>query len=304
MVIRQITGTEALYTQYFNLPPLDPGGRLSLSPTDPVGDGPNTDGFNTTVYYIPFINNAIPFYSTARTAWGVRTFSTLSLSLTGLAVGCYDLFVRVTGSTLSLVSTPWQNTTTRVAANAPTADRYLIRGTTKTDLWVGSLYVPSVGQCQDGVPNRFLWNAYNRVDKRIFRTDPAGTTQTPTANTWVLWNGSTLNRIGMINGNVSYTPAPRSTFRANIIFASQSAGGDYAYFGQGLDTGVANPDPLGPYAFAGAGLSPTFGFQFTSEKFVPIPVGYHWLQAAVQRSGANVSFNFLSLGGLEMLWEC
>lgn len=84
-------------------------GRLTLTSGTPVTTSDVTAA--TTIYYTPYVGNGIALFDGSST-WTVRTFSELSLSLSGFTANTnYDIFAYWTGSAVALEAESWGTNT-------------------------------------------------------------------------------------------------------------------------------------------------------------------------------------------------
>jgi len=84
-------------------------GRLTLTSGTPVTTSDVTGA--TTLYYTPYVGNGIALFDGTST-WTVRTFSELSLSLSGFTANTnYDIFAYWTGSAVALEAESWGTNT-------------------------------------------------------------------------------------------------------------------------------------------------------------------------------------------------
>jgi len=106
-------------------------GRLTLTSGTPVTTSDVTAA--TTIYYTPYVGNGIALFDGSST-WTVRTFSELSLSLSGFTANTnYDVFAYWTGSAVALEAESWGTNTayniTGVTVGASTVVTYTYSGT-------------------------------------------------------------------------------------------------------------------------------------------------------------------------------
>lgn len=173
------------------------GGRLSLSATLPV---PTADITATSaVYLLPYEGGAAPVYT--RTGWCLRPFAAQTFTLAGLTADTnYDFFDVPSGDgTLTCELAPaWASDTARATtADVVDQDGHKLNASGFTGLLSGRSVYPGVGRLRGTirvtaatttedtgssngatgtVGKRFLWNAYNRVERTITVVD--------TTNTW------------------------------------------------------------------------------------------------------------------------
>lgn len=172
-------------------------GRLSLTSGTPVTTGDVTAA--TTVYFVPFGGNRIALYQL--TEWKIYTFTQLSLSLAGLAANTnFDIFVIDSGGTPTLTSVAWSGSNTR-ATGILLADgvytqsnmRYRYLGTIRT--------TSTIGQCEDSVTKRFVWNNYNRRLRKLAVHDSTNS-WTYSIGAWQQARATSTNKVEVVVGNV------------------------------------------------------------------------------------------------------
>lgn len=165
-----------------------PGGRLTLETGVPIS---TTDqSAKTTLYYTPYYHNRIPLYSGS--AWQLVNFtSDLSITLVGTTASLpYDVFCYNNSGTATLELTAWTNTTTRATALTRQDGRYVKTGAT-TRLYLGTIYINGTGGQTDDTNNkRFVYNAYNRVNRKLF-TYNSTASWTYSTGAWREYNNGT-----------------------------------------------------------------------------------------------------------------
>lgn len=181
-----------------------PGGRLTLSPTNPVVDSAGS----TTLYYLPYLHDRIPLY-TSSNANGVQVvqFSSVSLDLTtvGTTAGtAYDVFGILSSGALKLQLLAWTNPTTRATNLGQFNSGWLCNNSNLSQRYLGSFYCKTANTIVDTASTgsagasgqRLLWNMYNRVQRPVYMYD---NTQNYTYNssTWRIMRGSTYPNGGV-----------------------------------------------------------------------------------------------------------
>jgi len=143
-------------------------GRLTTESGVPVSTSDRTG--QTTLYFTPYHGNGIALYD--GTTWVNRTFSELSVSLTGLYDNTtYDVFLRDVAGTLSLeISAGWST------AHNRTSEITLFEGvyTYQTDplaRYLGTIHTTSTTTTEDSALKRFVWNYCNRVPRHLVITE-------------------------------------------------------------------------------------------------------------------------------------
>jgi hypothetical protein len=175
------------------------GGRLTLTGGVPITTSDVIAA--TTLYYTPYIGNQIALYDSTFTCWRAYTFTERSLSLSGLAASTpRDIFIYDNAGTITLESVAWTNDTTRAAALA-TQDNILVQSGNPHKRYLGMIRTTgTIGQCEDSVTKRFVWNHYNRVWRRM----AVGSASSHTYNSAAVrsWNNDATLRVEFIIGVV------------------------------------------------------------------------------------------------------
>lgn len=172
---------------------LTPGGRLTLESGVPVSTSDQTA--KTTVYYTPYVHNVINLWDGAD--WVPTTFSETSLALGTLTSGqCYDVFAYLSSGALALELLAWTSATARATAVTLQDGRYCKSGA-KDRLLLGTLYTASTTTTEDSLAKRYLCNVYNRVPRRLFKTESTDT-WTYSSNTVRQANASSSNQVEVV----------------------------------------------------------------------------------------------------------
>lgn len=167
---------------------LTPGGRLTLESGVPVSTTDQTA--KTTVYYTPYVHNVINLWDGAD--WVPTTFSEVSLALGTLTSGqCYDVFGYLSSGALALELLAWTNATTRATAVTLQDGRYCKSGD-KSRLLLGTIYTASTTTTEDSLAKRYLCNVYNRVPRRLLKTE--------STDTWT-YGSNTVRQANANSGN-------------------------------------------------------------------------------------------------------
>ncbi|NJO79163.1 MAG: hypothetical protein HC827_12010 [Cyanobacteria bacterium RM1_2_2] len=279
-----------------NHPICFPGGRLTLSATNPIADVSGA----TTFYYLPYAHGVVPFWNNALSVWEYRPIPEAGLSLTRPTENprIVDVFATTRPNepnTFGMDIQSWTNDTTRFIPmfrkNGVPVVAYT-GGETPLRTYLGSIrFVGSNGAAtmMDTVTQRFVFNAHNRVKKRVLRYEPTFN-WTYTGTPWRQWNNSSLNRIEIVDGIGS--ELLDLTFTARAICPANV----YAQYGLGVDTNANVTDSYingnGDQTVV-ARLSRVLG------------LGYHYCQAmeSVATPGTPTFFGQGYLG-LQGTWQC
>lgn len=175
--------------------PSPPNGRLTLTTGVPVTTADVTAA--TTLYFAPYLGNRITLYDGAK--WQERSFSQVSIAVPATTSQMYDVFVYDNAGTVTLELTAWTNDTTRATALVLQDGLYAKTGAL-TRLYLGSFRTTGVsGQTEDSVTKRYVWNYYNRVERRLLK-NVATNSWTYTLATWRQANASTANQVEFVIG--------------------------------------------------------------------------------------------------------
>jgi hypothetical protein len=201
-------------------------GRLTLTSGTPVTVTDVTGA--TIVYYTPDRGNMVSIYDATATNYWPRTFPELIMLLdsnsghTGYQQSGknFDLFVINDSGTIRLVTGPaWTSDTARgTGAGTTELELYLgqyvnkvsatvrfgsasgntVTAAARTATYVGTMRMTADGQTEDSKAKRFLWNAYNRRPRVVFKGDTASWTYTTAAFRQA--NANAANQIDMVRG--------------------------------------------------------------------------------------------------------
>ena len=271
-----------------------PGGRLTLATGTPVT---TTDQVaKSTLYYTPYLSNWIP-YSTGGGQWAWAQFTETTLSLGGIAGvsgNNYDVFGYLSGSTFTLGTEAWTNNTTRANALQINGGRYT-SGVYSSDLYLGTIYLTGISTTEDSVTTRGVWNMYNRVPRRLYKSDST-TSWTYTSAPWRALNGNSANSVALVIGLSEDVVNPIATFKGN-----STTGITYSI---GLNVDSTSATPTAPYiSIIGGGGTAYYG-QTAIISYCGYPgVGYHYIQ--MMESGASGATMLGSgSGGAIIIGEC
>jgi hypothetical protein len=140
-------------------------GRLTLENGVAISTSDQTA--KNILYYTPYNGNNISLYN--GTKWETINFSQTSLTLTGLSSASnYDVFGYKSGSSLILELSIWSNGTTR-ATGLVLQDGVYCKSGALTRRYLGTIRTTSSTTTEDSLINRFVWNANNRISRRVSR---------------------------------------------------------------------------------------------------------------------------------------
>jgi hypothetical protein len=237
-------------------------GRLTLTSGTPVTTSDVTAA--TTIYFAPYKGNQIGLYNGS--AWEVKTFSEISLSLSGYTASTpYDIWVYNNSGTVTLDSTIWTNDTTRATALALQDGVYVKTGAT-TRRYVGTIRITgTTGQTEDSVTKRFVWNYYNRVLRELTKTLTGGSYNSAT---WRQGQANTSNQVELVQG------VAEDVSRFLVALQHQLDAGEYAYVGIGIDSTTTNSAQhhIETYAASSGG-----NYYSSAIYRTVLAVGYHYI---------------------------
>lgn len=250
-------------------------GRLTLTSGTPVTTGDVTAA--TNVYVTPFRGNRVALYNTTSLQWVEHAFTEITISLSGKAANTnYDVFLYLSGSSVVAEMVAWTDATNRATALTTQNGVYVKNGATDR-LYVGTVRTTAtIGQCEDSLTKRYVWNYFNRVVRNMVVKDTTDS-WTYATTTWRSKNNSTSNRVEFIRG-VNEEPV----IADNIAV---SAGAVSAVVGWGLDStsALSSDCVMSLHSDTGIGSVSASYEGFPSE-------GYHYLQALEIASGATATF--------------
>jgi len=267
------------------------GFRLTLTTATPVTTSDVTGA--TTLYWTPYVHNCIGLYD--GTSWKQWASAELSLALGTLTSGAnYDVFVYDSSGTLTLKLGPaWSSGTARGTGagttELTTQDGVYVNTNSisggpgaKAGRYLGTIRTTSTTATESSAAKRFVWNASNRVGRRLLRqTGTANWTYATTA-TWRQANADTANKVEFVLGLGD--PPVVATVKC---LASHSTGQNTP-IGLGLDSTTANSaDLFGAYSnTAGSSLSSPLAI------YRGYPgIGYHYL-AWIERVTVSATATF------------
>lgn len=267
-----------------------PGGRLTLSNVFTVSDQSDA----TTLYYLPQETNICPLRESGTGRWIYRTFTSVSLSLENLTPDTnYDIYAQASGNGISLGAESWSSDSARAVS---LVQKNRVRQINRSDLnfptYLGTIRVTgTVGAArgQDSVTQRFVYNAYNRFQRRFQRLETAAS-WTYNSSTWRAWNNSTANRVELVDGLVE-EPA-ELLFLGRATRSSPST----ANYGIGLNSTTT------PTVQVSGGVGES---NATLPFYRTLSLGYNFVQLleSVQGGTANLTFFGTNLG-VQGLWRC
>jgi hypothetical protein len=236
-------------------------GRLTLTSGTAVT---TTDVSGGTLYFTPYKGSRVALYAPGW-GWRLYPFSELSASLSALSSGKNaDVFIYVSGGVLALELVEWSTGSARATALALQDGVHCKSGSLERR-YLGTLRTSSSGTASDSDVQRFVWNAYQRLPRRLKRLE--GTNSwTYTTNAWRSWNNDSANQVEVVVG-LSEEP-----LYLQALLSHYSDPAQYAYCGIGLDATDANSADV---SAGGGGIAGRFTLQSLFNQY--LSPGYHAL---------------------------
>jgi len=253
-----------------------PGGRLTLSTGVPVTTSDVTGA--TSIYYTPYVTNVIPLWDGAR--WRPVEFSQYTLALGTLTSGHpYDVFAYLSSGALALEVLAWSSSTARATAVTLQDGRYCKSGD-KTRLLLGSFLTTSTTTTEDSAAKRFVSNVYNRVQRKLFKSDATSSwTYSGTSKRYA--NNDSSNKVEL------FSSLGDAHLDLQMYGMGMSLGADFFSQGIGEDSASTYSSNSLNYQAGGGG---TYLIPLASMLKMTPAVGYHyyaWLEATGSAFGAN-----------------
>jgi len=280
-------------------PNIIPGGRLSLSSTDPV---PSSDlSAQGTLYYLPFTDSKIEIYSGNR--WITYDIGTgISLSLSGLSSGTnYDIYAVVSSGAAALATTAWSTNTARATA-LTTVDGVLVQSGTTTRRYLGTIRTSAANQCSDTAAQRFVHNYYWRQRRPFYKGDGGVASYTYASTTYQQARAQTANKVELVCGvsGAMYD----MTCHAYTTHGTAGQGGitaigydavDFLAPAYGSTTAAFSISQVASQAITSHGRAvgyPAIGFRTL-----------YWIER-IFSTGTTTFFNGSDRAGIQGWWEC
>lgn len=181
------------------------GGRLSFSNSLAVTTADQIA--QSTIYCMPYAGRDLALWN--GTAWVYATIPDtgtpgVSISTVADATKPYDVFGFLNAGAINLEIGPvWSSTVLR-ATNATIQDGTLCKSGDKTRRYLGT-FMPSGGTpgvsvvSEDSIANRYLWNMYNRVPRRMLAQDTSASQYAYTTASFRASNANTAAGQGRFN---------------------------------------------------------------------------------------------------------
>lgn len=257
-----------------------PGGRITLTSGLPVtiSDISTAGGF----YYTPYLSNQIAVFDGS--AVRQLTFSEMFASTPATINTPFDVFVFPSGPGVSIETVSWVNDTTRAQAIGYN-NGFLTKNSDATRRYIGTLRTGSVsGQTEDSVLRRFVFNMYNRVHRRLYRSN--STSHTDAVQAFRYWNTDSTQILDFVLG-VTDDPV-----LYNIIGNMQCSVVNVAgVISVGLDTGTSEAVASADVA---NNITSPLRFGASSSILISTP-GRHFLAAIELGNPSTITMNDYSL---------
>lgn len=258
-------------------------GRITLSPTEAVSLTDITGVSATTLYLLPFNGSSIALYD--GTAWVEERIPAVGISTPILATTntMYDVFVYNNSGVLTLELIAWANDANRSVALS-VQDGVWVKTGAAGHRYVGNMRTGTVsGQSEDSLLRRFVWNNYNRRERKLLVLEPADTWTYSTA-TYRPWNNNTANRVEFIRGLADSAVNLRFSGLCNTAI-----NGGTPTLSIGLDSTTTSSaeikTPMG-LSLSGTSLAGSVSTVAQAEYRDNPPAGYHYLQALEYVTGS------------------
>ena len=150
------------------------------------------------VYFTPYLGNRIALYVNDY-GWRLYPFSELTLDISGVAdEKNIDIWIYDDAGTLTLAYTLWTNDTLRATALVR-QDGVLCKTGALEYRYLGTVRTSAAGETSDTLLKRFVWNFYNRVERKIEIEDDTDS-WTYNTDTWRQMRAETANKIECVIG--------------------------------------------------------------------------------------------------------
>lgn len=180
-------------------PPDVMGGRLTITTNNPFQS--NTISAST-LRYTPYSSNLLYLWTGSN--W-VPYFLNADLTITNTAAGTsantnYDVAINWNSGSPTLVLTAWSNSGAGTSTRATAITYQDLIPMVGSNRYIGTVRMDGSNVFADWYEERFVWNAYNRVAKMLYRDNNLGSTYTYASTTWRYSNGSATNIVKWITG--------------------------------------------------------------------------------------------------------
>lgn len=222
--------------------------------------------------------------------------TTLADSLT--AANKVNLTASITSviTAVSLELLVWTSTTVRATA-LTTQDGIYVKSGATTRRHIGSFFPASATTMEDSAQYRYVWNRYNQVHRTLLIQDNTNSWALTAATGWQQANASSINRVGVMNGDVG-------TFVKLDVNATSDLGaaeGGVVGIGLGNTTNIARNE----LSYSAAAGDLPFTAQLEHHPAVGL-IYYWWIERALYGDigflGDNGGSDFLAgMGGFVVM---
>jgi hypothetical protein len=254
-------------------------GRLTLTSGAAVTASDVTGA--TSIYYTPYKGNRIAIYDGSK--WLTYTFTEKTLSIAGLAASLpHDVFAYISAGAVTLEAVAWTNGSTRATA-ITLQDGVYCKSGTLTKRYLGTFMTTStIGETEDSLQRRLLYNHYNKVYRRM--TFSESTSHSYTTVTWRSWNGAVANQMDCVIGVLEDVP-----FFGSVL----GIWGTTARAGTAIGLNQATSPSIGSFTTSDTG-------QFVHASGAqPFILGYNFMRA-LEIGNASITFTSITLSALYM----
>jgi hypothetical protein len=274
-------------------------GRLTLESNVPVSSSDQSS--KSTVYYTAFNGNSIALYNTTSSSWENVIFSQASLALSSLTSGKnYDIFGYNNAGSLTLELGPaWTSDTSR-STNIILQNGIYCKSGTLSRRYLGTIRTTSSSTTEDSLTKRFVWNANNRINRKVYYPSASGP-WTYNTDSWRELN-STSYLLEIVNG-LTFDIIDIS---AGVLVATPQANvTNTYYFGIAKDGGTST-------GIIGV-RSQTYGnatqTELSTRVIDNVGIGYHSYYPVERVFGGNTITLYGGnqgsyFGGIHGTWEC
>ena len=183
------------------------GGRLSISSSDPVSSGDNTD---TTLYYLPYGGapdcGLLSLWNS--TTSGINQLdvsaSPPSVDLSSVnAATLYDVFGYINSGAVALELLVWTSSTAGSSSRATALtwqNGMLCKSGDATRRYLGTILSNSAGEVTDAPYRRGIYNAYNQVPRQLLKSESTSDWTYATSTWRASNNDASNNRLFVVSG--------------------------------------------------------------------------------------------------------
>ena len=279
-------------------------GRLTLESNVPVSTTDQTA--KTILYYTPYNGNRICLYDNTTAKWQMYSFSQLSLNLSGLAANTnFDIFIYNNNGTLTLESTAWTSSTARSTSLSLQNGVYVRTGAINRR-YLGTIRTTAtIGQCEDSVTKRFVWNIYNKKDRQVRCYGPSTWTYATAA--WRVFNGAAASSldIEVVNGVVE--DLLLADIGALVGFPGTTT--TIYYVAMAEDATISPVTSTNRKIARASSLTGNIQIQLLSRFEHIVPLGFHYYYPIEYRESGGTATMFAGdagsyWGGIIGVWRC